>query len=99
MKRDILEKLGVPVEKWEEFRTEYWADVQKVAERKTRKQEKRKTDMEAGDYKAAILSMLKLIDEPARLQKILASVNNQYYKMGVGQDTDRERVQDGRECS
>lgn len=91
MKKEILEKLGIPEDKWKEVRDEYWADVQKVVNRTIRKQEKKQTDAVTEDLKSAILSMVKLINEPVRLQKILAAANNQYYKMCVDQDAEREQ--------
>ena len=82
MKKELLEKLGIPEAKWKEVREEYWTDVNKVAKRLEWKKNEEQIPQETEDWliRSAIDAMLKLIKQPETLNSILKFINAAYYK-------------------
>lgn len=81
MKRELLEELGVPEEKWKELRAEYWSDVNKAAKRLECKKNEGQLTSENEEWltRSAIDAMLKLIKRPETLDRILQYINKAYY--------------------
>ena len=73
MKREQLQAFGIPADKIKAFQDEYWKDVTKQAQYKTRIQPD-----PVRDTRQAITAMLGLIDDPKRLQMILKCINRHY---------------------
>ena len=73
MTKEDLIALGIPKEKMKDFRTRYFADVKKAAQRLNKS-----SDQSTDDLKKAVFAMLQVIDNPADLHKILSFVSAVY---------------------
>lgn len=73
MTKEDMIALGIPKEKMKDFRTRYFADVKKAAQRLNKS-----SDQSTDDLKKAVFAMLQVIDNPADLHKILSFVSAVY---------------------
>ena len=73
MTKEDMIALGIPKEKMKDFRTRYFADVKKAAQRLNKS-----SDQSTDDLKKAVSSMLQVIDNPTDLHKILSFVSTVY---------------------
>lgn len=78
MNKAELMEYGIKAEKIRAFQEEYWADVKKQAARMVKEEKERDADPSPASIREAIASMLCLIPDPARLNKILYNVNRHY---------------------
>lgn len=91
MKKEMLESLGIPEEKWKEARSEYWNDVNTVVKRKIKEYE-RNNKPSAVRVRDAITAIIQLVSDSTRLEKILTVANNQYYNQCREQEAERVRL-------
>lgn len=77
MKRAEIISFGVPESRVKDFQKAYWADVRQSARNLANKERCTKVE----DLKAAILSMIQLMPDPDKLERILYVINRQYYYM------------------
>lgn len=73
MTKEDMIALGIPKEKMKDFRTRYFADVKKAAQRLNKS-----SDQSTDDLKKAVSAMLQVIDNPVDLHKILSFVSTVY---------------------
>lgn len=73
MTKEDMIALGIPKEKMKDFRTRYFADVKKAAQRLNKS-----SDQSTDDLKKAVSAMLQVIDNPVDLHKILSFVSAVY---------------------
>lgn len=73
MNKDEIRALGVPEDKIQAFQKAYNRDLQKAAKRQI------ETETPGAEMRAAILTMLKLIQREDSLHNILIYVNRAYY--------------------
>lgn len=73
MTKEDMIALGIPKEKMKDFRTRYFADVKKAAQRLSKS-----SDQSTDDLKKAVSAMLQVVDNPADLHKILSFVSTVY---------------------
>lgn len=69
MTKEDMIALGIPKEKMKDFRTRYFADVKKAAQRLSKS-----SDQSTNDLKKAVSAMLQVIDDPEILHQILSYV-------------------------
>lgn len=69
MTKEDMIALGIPKDRMKDFRTRYFADVKKAAQR-LNKSSKQSTD----DVKKAIAALVQVIDDPEILHQILSYV-------------------------
>lgn len=67
MTKEDMIALGIPKDRMKDFRTRYFADVKKAAQRLNKSSEQ-STD----DVKKAIAALVQVIDDPDRLHQILS---------------------------
>lgn len=77
MKKTDFISFGVPENRVKEFQKAYWADVRQSARNIAVKERCTKAE----DLKAAILSMIQLMPDTDKLERILYVINRQYYYM------------------
>ena len=65
MTKEDMIALGIPKEKMKDFRTRYFADVKKAAQRLSKSSD---------DVKKAIAALVQVIDDPEILHQILSYV-------------------------
>ena len=73
MTKEDMIALGIPKQKMKDFRTRYFADVKKAAQRLNKS-----SDQSTDDLKKAVSAMLQVIDNPVDLHKILSFVSAVY---------------------
>ena len=73
MTKEDMIPFGIPKEKMKDFRTRYFADVKKAAQRLNKS-----SDQSTDDLKKAVSAMLQVIDNPVDLHKILSFVSAVY---------------------
>lgn len=69
MTKEDMIALGIPKDRMKDFRTRYFADVKKAAQRLNKS-----SDQSTDDLKKAVSAMLQVIDDPVDLHKILSYV-------------------------
>lgn len=67
MTKEDMIALGIPKERMKDFRTRYFADVKKAAQRMNKS-----SDRSTDDLKKAIAALVQVIDDPDRLHQILS---------------------------
>ena len=67
MTKEDMIALGIPKERMKDFRTRYFADVKKAAQRMNKS-----SDRSTDDLKKAIAALVQVIDDPDRLHQIRA---------------------------
>lgn len=85
MTKEEMISLGVPADKVKDLQNMYFRDVNKAAQRMTRKQD----TPEPNELKKAIISMLSIINDVDSLKKILGKVS--YHCMKEYQPTKNDR--------
>lgn len=85
MKKSDLIAFGIPEERHKAFKAAYWADVRISARQIIEKG----MEPKAEDIQEAIASMIRLIPDVDKLQKVLSTINRLYYKQF--QETEKER--------
>lgn len=73
MTKEDMIALGIPKDRMKDFRTRYFADVKKAAQRLNKS-----SDQSTDDLKKAVSAMLQVIDNPVDLHKILSFVSTVY---------------------
>lgn len=86
MRKAELIAYGIHEEKVREFQQVYWADVKKQAAMMAKGDAGQETALPPSAYRQAIASVLRLINDPARLAVILSVVNKHYYQSRNEQD-------------
>ena len=67
MTKEDMIALGIPKERMKDFRTRYFADVKKAAQRMNKS-----SDRSTDDLKKAVAALVQVIDDPDRLRQILS---------------------------
>ena len=86
MKKAELISYGIPEDKICSFQDAYWADVKKQAVRMAKVDKGQETAPTPSAIRDAIIAMVRLISDPARLSLILSNVNRHYQFFKSEQD-------------
>lgn len=77
MTKAELQALGLPDDKQKEFQRIYYRDLHRAAQRMA--QEGKTAEIE--ELRDGIIAMIRLIPDPDRLRRILATANHQYMRL------------------